>query len=135
MKILAPLLVVATLVSPLGAQDSLPLSPREVVAAQLEAFRADDGARAYSFAADSVKASFTDPETFMTMVKRGYEPVYRARDYVFGRTADTLEGRAVELLLTGPNGRDWTAVYTLEESEDGWRITGCFLKPGGGSPA
>ena len=70
-----------------------------IITGQLEAFRADDGARAYSYAAPMIRRTFPTPDTFMAMVQKGYPPVYRPRSYRFGEAslnASTLsKGRAI----------------------------------------
>ena len=55
------------------------------IRSQLEAFKADDGEAAYSYAAPNVKAIFPTADAFMTMVKRAYQPVYRPKSYTFGK--------------------------------------------------
>ncbi len=102
---------------------------QRVITQQLEAFRSDDGALAYSFAAPNVRQIFPTPETFMAMVKRGYLPVYRAQAYRFGEARSDAQGRPGQrVFLTGPDGKTYEAQYTLELQPDGtWQITGCTL--------
>jgi len=108
---------------------------REVVEAQLDAFRAGDVERAYSYAAPSIQRRFP-LEAFDAMVARGYEPVYRSKSATFGRMVDQGSLAAQEVFLTGPDGTDWVALYTLERQPDGsWRITGCTLSRAPGSAA
>jgi hypothetical protein len=100
---------------------------------QLEAFRADDAATAYSFAAPSIKDRFTSEAIFMEMVRQGYPPVYRPRAYSFGELKEGAAGLEQVVDITDGEGVQWTALYTLERQADGtWKITGCFLlkKPG-----
>ena len=56
---------------------------REVIEAQLDAFKRDDAARAFSYAAPGIRASFGTPENFMAMVRDGYAVVYRPRSVSF----------------------------------------------------
>ena len=92
---------------------------QRTIAGQIEAFRAEDGDLAYSFAAPGVKRYFRNSSSFMAMVRGGYKPVYAPRSYSFGRF-DAQNGRAVqEVLITGPEGKEWAALYTLEEQDDG----------------
>jgi len=98
--------------------------------AQLKAFIADDNATAYSYAAPNVKKIFPTLDVFMGMVTGAYKPVQKPQSYSFGRTqwtsATTL---AQEVLLVGPDGKDYVALYTLELQPDGiYRITGVSLK-------
>lgn len=101
---------------------------RSVIESQIEAFLADDGAAAYSFAAPSIQRMFPSIEQFMFMVRNGYEPVYRPQSYAF-EGARSNDGTVIqEVSIKGPDGRLWTALYSLEQQDDGsWRISGCQL--------
>lgn len=103
---------------------------------QLEAFKRDDGATAYSFAAPNVKQVFPTVDAFMAMVKQGYQPVYRPQSYTF-RDLEMKDGRLSQSVeIVGPDNDFWTAVYTVEKQSDGtWRITGCYLIKTPGSSA
>jgi hypothetical protein len=91
---------------------------------------ADDGALAYSWAAPGIKQAFPDVGTFMGMVESGYMPVRRPRHYAFGQAVETSPASIVQqVLIVGPDGKDYEAVYTLELQPDGvWRITGVSLR-------
>src|SRR5579863_5743434 len=56
---------------------------RTVVQAQLDAFSIDDGAKAFSYAAPSIREQFGIPEVFMAMVREGYPVVYRPASVSF----------------------------------------------------
>jgi hypothetical protein len=103
---------------------------QSAIAGQLRAFLADDGAAAYGYAAPNIRHMFPTPDIFMGMVTGGYAPVRRPRSYAFGKSEQTGPGRVVQqVLLVGPDGKDYEAVYTLELQPDGmWRITGCSLR-------
>lgn len=102
---------------------------RAVVEGQLQAFRVDDGARAFSYASPDIQAMFQTPDRFMRMVRSGYEPVYRPRQVQFGRVI-TYEGQPTQLVtLIGPDGDVVAAYYLMERQPDGlWRIDGCLLR-------
>jgi hypothetical protein len=97
---------------------------------QLKAFLADDGAAAYGYAAPNIRHMFPTPDIFMGMVTDGYAPVRRPRSYAFGKSEQMGPSRVVQqVLVVGPDGKDYEAVYTLELQPDGaWRITGCSLR-------
>ena len=97
---------------------------------QLQAFIANDGATAYSFAAPNVKQIFPTVDTFMNMVTNGYPPVRKPRTYSFGKVEETGTGSIVQqVLIVGPDGKDYEAVYTLQQQPDGtFQITGCRLR-------
>jgi hypothetical protein len=99
-----------------------------VVSRQLEAFRHDDGAAAFSFASPNIQGMFGTPEHFMAMVRQGYAPVYRPRNAHIG-AVEMRDGRVVQRVdLVGPDGKDELALYTMEKEPDGtWRIDGCQL--------
>lgn len=101
-----------------------------VIDSQLKAFIADDGATAYSFAAPNVKQIFPTVDTFMNMVTNGYAPVRKPQSYSFGRVEQTAPGSIVQqVLIVGPDGKDYEAVYTLQQQPDGsFKITGCSLR-------
>ncbi|WP_349367743.1 DUF4864 domain-containing protein [Salinarimonas sp.] len=106
---------------------------RSVIESQIDAFRADDGARAYSYASPGIQRIFPSAEMFMGMVRQGYRPVYRPRDYSFGTLRETPGGPVQEVTVVDEAGVTWTALYSLEQQPDGtWRISGCQLvrRPG-----
>jgi Domain of unknown function (DUF4864) len=133
-KIIAILSLWFCMVCPATAGD---LSPQDkqtvqgVITDQLKAFAAEDGDKAFSFAAPLIRNAFSDANTFMQMVKRGYEPVYRNKNYVFGESfTDQLGRPAQKVTLTAVDGRRYEAIYTLEQQNDGsWKISGCYLVP------
>ncbi|WP_230785307.1 DUF4864 domain-containing protein [Aurantimonas coralicida] len=104
---------------------------RAAIGAQLGAFRAGDGAEAYAHAAPNVRALFPTPQSFMAMVKQGYDPVYRSQSAVFGALKPEGAGFRQEVNLTDSHGRSWVASYTLERQADGtMKITGCTIRKG-----
>ena len=71
---------------------------------------------------------FGDPATFMTMVRTGYEPVYRPRRFEFLDLRSVQGQPAQEIFFVGPDGREVVAVYVMEQQPDGsWRIDGVYL--------
>lgn len=99
-----------------------------VIRSQEEAFSRDDASAAYAFASPGIQARFHDPETFMSMVRNGYTPVYRHRSFDFGE-AKTANGTIQqEVHIIDANGVAWEALYTLEPQPDGsLKISGCVL--------
>ncbi len=111
------------------AEDNL-ATAREVIESQIVAFLNDDVDSAYSFATTGVQKIFPEPQRFFDMVKRNYAPVYRPGNYAFGRALSETDGATIaqELLITGPKGKNWRAVYVLERQDDGnYRINGVRL--------
>ena len=102
---------------------------RSVIERQLQAFRADDAPQAFSYASPAIQSIFKDPDTFMSMVRAGYQPVYRPREYEF-RDLVALEGRWTQrVLVVGPDGVPVIAQYVMERQPDGsWRIDACVFE-------
>ncbi|TIT04105.1 DUF4864 domain-containing protein [Mesorhizobium sp.] len=112
------------------ASDAEVKAEQTVIDSQLKAFLADDGATAYSFAAPNVKRIFPTVDTFMNMVTNGYAPVRKPQSYSFGKVEQTGPVSIIQqVLIVGPDGKDYEAVYTLEQQPDGsFKITGCSLR-------
>lgn len=101
---------------------------RDVITRQLDAFLADDAARAYGFASPGIQQLFPGEERFMGMVRQGYPPVYRPRSREFGDLRQTPQGPVQEVTLIDANGQAWLALYTMEQQPDGsWKIAGVRL--------
>jgi hypothetical protein len=102
---------------------------QSVISQQIDAFRAEDGARAYSYAAPMIRQIFPSPDAFMNMVRQGYQPVYRPQSYRFGDAGFSASGRPIQkVTVVGPDGITYEAVYTMERQPDGsWQINGCAL--------
>jgi hypothetical protein len=66
----------------------------------------------------------------MNMVTNGYAPVRKPQSYSFGKVEETAPGSIVQqVLIVGPDGKDYEAVYTLQQQADGsFKITGCSLR-------
>lgn len=105
-------------------------SARDTITLQLKAFLADDGPLAYSYAAPNIKSMFPTVGTFMRMVTDGYQPVRHPKSYAFGRTREPSPTSVIqEVLIVGPDGRNYSAIYTLELQQDGvFRITSVTLQ-------
>ncbi len=109
---------------------------RDIIAGQIAAFQRDDGATAYGYASPTIQGLFPGVDRFMAMVRLGYQPVYRPRSVTFGTVAETARGPEQRVFVTGPDGRHWLAIYTLQKQPDGsWRINGCVLTEDPGESA
>lgn len=101
---------------------------RSLIQSQLDAFQVDDGAAAYSFASPTIQQIFPTADRFMAMVRNAYQPVYRPQSVIFGQVEMTANGPVQRVHLVGPDGRNWLALYSMQQQPDGtWRINGCVL--------
>src|SRR6476619_4139500 len=81
-----------------------------IITGQIEAFRADDGDKAYGFAAPTIHQIFPTVDVFMAMVKQGYKPVYRPQTFSFGEAGTDPLGRPVQhVTIVGPAGLTYEA--------------------------
>ncbi|WP_299863293.1 DUF4864 domain-containing protein [uncultured Hoeflea sp.] len=120
-------LALALLIAPVAARADDAAAGQQVIESQINAFLNDDMQAAYSFAAPSIKRLYPDENRFFDMVKRGYQPVYRPGNFAFGRSKSAPDGSGLvqEVLIQGPDGQDWTALYSLERQPDGsFKING-----------
>ena len=107
---------------------------RQVIEAQLDAFAADDGIAAFSFASPGIRRQFGSPDHFLAMVRQAYPVVYRPSSVSF--LAPREAGGAVyqPVRLADGNSRLWVALYRMQRQADGtWRIDGCELIPQAGT--
>lgn len=100
------------------------------IEAQLRALRAGDNSLAYSYAAPNIQQIFPTLDAFMGMVSKGYQPVLGAKNFAFGKSEEPSAGSVTQqVLLVGPDGKDYEAIYTLELQPDGtYRITSVRLR-------
>jgi hypothetical protein len=118
--------LVMTFAAPARADDIS--AAQDVIRSQEQALGRDDAATAYSYAAPMIHQMFPGPEVFLSMVQRGYPPVYRHKSFVFGE-GGVSDGRiAQHVHIIDADGNAWEALYTLEQEPDGsLKITGCSL--------
>ena len=124
----ATALLVATTMAAPAVEPVDQQTMRSIIDQQIEAFRADDGSRAYAIASPTVRMMFGSPDAFMVMVRQGYQPVYRPKSYLFGPARDGDSGPELSVLIEDQAGSSWTAVYSFEKQPDGsWAVSGCRL--------
>ncbi|TYL93348.1 DUF4864 domain-containing protein [Bradyrhizobium rifense] len=132
MRIAALLIVLSIACGPISARADDVATAQGVIRAQEQAFAHDDAAAAYSQAAPAIKEIFPAPDIFMSMVQRGYAPVYRHKSFEFGESKIEGSSIAQRVQIIDANGEAWEALYTLEQQADGsYKITGCSLLKAG----
>jgi hypothetical protein len=115
---------------PAEASDADAVAVRTVIEQQLDAFRRDDAAAAFSYATPAIRDMFGSADNFLVMVRASYQAVYRPRSFEF-RDFYVVQGDARQVVaLVGPDGQPINAVYHVQRQPDGnWRINGCVLEP------
>jgi hypothetical protein len=103
---------------------------RMVIEAQIDAFRKDDAARAFSYATNNIRLTFVTAENFMEMVRTQYAVVYRPHTVAFDVPVPIDDDELVQpVRLTDDEGRNWVALYPMQRGADGvWRTNGCQLR-------
>lgn len=111
----------AALAAPvLGQQDAI----RGVIDGQIDAFRADDFATAFTFAAPGIQGMFGTPDNFGRMVRQGYPMVWRPETVEYLGAREVGPGWRQEVLVTDGDGRLHKLAYTMIETASGWKIAG-----------
>lgn len=89
---------------------------------QMEAFKADDVDRAFTFASPTIRDLFQTPENFGAMVRNGYPMVWRPSDvqYLELREIDGALWQTVQ--VTDAQGRVHYLGYQMIQTENGWKI-------------
>lgn len=97
------------------------------ISSQIEAFKADDFNRAFTFASPTIQGMFQTPENFGSMVRGGYPMVWRPSEV---RYLDLVErgGRLYQTVqITDGDGRMHLLEYEMVELDSGWKINGVRL--------
>lgn len=101
----------------------------EPVMKQLDAFRKDDYAAAYTFASAEIRELF-DRSAFERMVRDGYPEIARSTSALVAGTEARPDGHAiVRVRIRGANGNNIEAFYDMIKEPEGWRINGVATRP------
>ncbi len=97
------------------------------ISAQIQAFKADDFATAFTFASPNIQRLFGDPENFGIMVRRGYPMVWRPADVRFLELREISGALWQKVMITDGDGRVHLLDYQMIQQENGWKINGVQL--------
>ena len=107
---------------------------QQVIRDQLSAFKSREHERAFSHAAPNIRSIFKTTDQFINMVKNGYSAIYNSSSYSFARSRTEAGVIHQEVIIIGPNGKEWQAIYSLQEQDDGsWKIMGVQMNPYSGA--
>jgi hypothetical protein len=99
---------------------------RAVIEAQLEAFKQGDGPKAFSYATPNIQTMFGDADTFMQMVRDGYDVVYRPASVRFVKFETDGMNALHAVQMIDRQKTLWNVYYVLQKRPDGsWRISSC----------
>lgn len=102
---------------------------RETIQRQIEAFQADDFARAFTFASPTIKGLFGTPENFGAMVKNGYPMVHRPAQVEMGELREVAGNLWQRVRILDQAGRAWALDYMMIETPEGWQINAVQILP------
>ena len=97
------------------------------IAAQIQAFKADDFATAFTFASPSIQTLFGTPENFGAMVRNGYPMVWRPADVRFLELREVAGALWQKVMVVDGDGRIHILDYQMVRQNDGWKINGVQL--------
>lgn len=120
------LLAAALLALPAQAQDA-PI--QSTIQSQLDAFMADDFARAFSFASPNIKGIFGTSDNFGAMVKQGYPMVWRHGAVQMLELRNVAGNLWQRVMITDEGGRTHLLDYQMIETPDGWQINAVQVLP------
>lgn len=102
---------------------------RETIQNQIDAFLADDFARAFSYASPNIKGIFQTPENFGAMVREGYPMVYRPAEVEMGALREIAGNLWQRVRVVDQAGKAWNLDYMMIETAEGWQINAVQLLP------
>ncbi|MEO0485942.1 MAG: DUF4864 domain-containing protein [Pseudomonadota bacterium] len=118
-RIFGILIVCLGLAGPVAAQSE---GIQSTINGQMEAFRADDFDRAFTFAAPNIKRMFGSPDRFGTMVRNGYPMVWKNADVQFLELRE-LAGNLWQMVqVQAEDGSYHYFDYMMVETAQGWQI-------------
>lgn len=122
-RILASLALVLSLglAAPAPAQQA---EIEGVIRGQIEAFRADDFATAFTYASPAIKQLFQSPNRFGSMVRQGYPMVWRPADVTFLDLDEQGSVMVQRVLIRDQQGALHVLAYQMIPTDDGWQING-----------
>lgn len=121
-------LVVAMATGAFAQMDANP-DIQNTIRNQIDAFEANDFARAFTYAAPSIQMMFRTPENFGVMVQRGYPMVWRPDDVRFGDLREEGGLLRQKVIIRDKSGTVHVLDYSMSQDENGWKISGVVLLP------
>ncbi|WP_120632487.1 DUF4864 domain-containing protein [Ruegeria sp. EL01] len=97
------------------------------IAAQIQAFEADDFVTAFTFASPNIQRLFGTPENFGVMVQRGYPMVWRPADVRFLDLREVAGALWQKVMITDGDGRVHILNYQMVQRDNAWKINGVQL--------
>lgn len=97
------------------------------ITAQIEAFKADDFERAFTFASPNIQGLFQTPDNFGRMVRGGYPMVWRPKDVTYLEVREAAGFLFQRVMITDAEGAVHLLEYQMIEMGGAWKINGVRL--------
>ncbi len=109
-----------------SAQNALPRDAgiEGTITAQIDAFLADDFAKAFTYASPNIQGMFGTSERFGQMVRNGYPMVWRPDDVQYLELRDIAGNLWQKVLIRDRQGGAHVLDYQMIQTPEGWRING-----------
>ncbi|MGV8986459.1 MAG: DUF4864 domain-containing protein [Cypionkella sp.] len=121
-------LAFALLTLPAAAQE-VPI--QDTIRAQIEAFKADDFARAFTYASPTIHQMFGTPDNFGDMVRNGYPMVWHPGQVEMMDLRTVAGGLWQRVRITDLKGQSYLLDYQMIESPNGWLINAVQMQKAG----
>ena len=119
-------LTVVCLAFPATAQEQ-PI--QDTIQSQIDAFIADDFAKAFSYASPNIKGLFGTAENFGAMVTQGYPMVRRPAEVEMQELREVAGNLWQRVRVTDQAGQAHFLDYMMIETPEGWQINAVQLLP------
>ncbi|MCW3062415.1 MAG: hypothetical protein JWQ02_4236 [Capsulimonas sp.] len=108
---------------------ALPTERKDAIACiggQLDAFKKDDYNKAMAFQSAMLRSQFRSPNMFRTIIRQNYPEFSNSKTVEYKSAFASKNGQmmAMELSLTGVNGKEVHALYRLIREKNGYRVMG-----------
>lgn len=123
-RILIACLAALVLSLPAAAQDAPAAGPQVTILNQIDAFRADDYATAFTFAAPNIQRTFRDAQTFERMVRQGYPMVAAPAQVEMLDAVPDGDALVQGVLIRDGAGVFHALEYRMVQIDGVWRIAG-----------
>ena len=124
LRILMGLVLAAGLWSAAPRAEAQGAEIEATISAQIEAFKADDFAQAFTYASPNIQGLFQTPENFGRMVRGGYPMVWRPAQVEYLELEEKSGFLFQRVLITDGKGALHLLEYQMIELGGQWKING-----------
>lgn len=102
---------------------------RSSIRDHFQAVTARDAERLYQTLTPAIKDYYSNSSNFLRVLTTQLKPLANARDFSFAKIEREANDAVQSVILTGPKGREWIAIFKLQRQSDGaWGIMECQVE-------